>query len=413
MNMFKLKRGWILIAGLLLAMGIGPGLPERVYTSEPAKAENIEVVMTIPVETELGIEGIANAADTWVKMIDGASKSLDFAHFYLSNQPNERLEPVIKAIIKAADRGVRVRFLVGTPVNKEMGVKTAEVKERFVGHKNIAVITFNWKPLKLGILHAKYFIVDGRESFVGSQNFDWRSLKHIHETGFRMKSRVMAKSLTAIFEADWQFNGGDKDAYVKLKKQTPLIPGKESFIVSSPEIYNPPGVKDALKTLVKLIDGAKQKITVQLLNYHIDIYRSTETFTDIDDALRRAAKRGVSVKLLVSDWNKGKPGVNGLKALVKVPNIEVKFATIPAYSKGFIPYARVIHSKVMRIDERVSWVGTSNWGKRYFFGSRNIEVVSYLPGAAKILDGLFDKLWNSKYTYVVDPKKEYKAPKRS
>jgi hypothetical protein len=29
-----------------------------------------------------------------------------------------------------------------------------------------------------GVLHAKYFVVDGREAYLGSQNFDWRALAH-------------------------------------------------------------------------------------------------------------------------------------------------------------------------------------------------------------------------------------------
>ena len=181
--------------------------------------------------------------------------------------------------------------------------------------------------------------------------------------------------------------------------------------MASPEICNPPTVKSAIKTLIHLINKAQKSITIQLLNYHVDIYRSSKKFTSIDSALRQAAKRGVQVKLLVSDWNKRKPGINGLKALVKVPNIQVKFATIPPFSQGFIPYARVIHSKVMRIDQNISWVGTSNWGYDYFYKSRNVEVVTQSIKVAGILDKLFLDLWNSTYSYPVMPYKEYTPPK--
>ena len=371
----------------------------------------VEVVPTIPVETTLDYAGTRNAADTWVDMINGAKKTLDLAQFYLSTKENEPLEPVITAVINAANRGVKVRLLVGTPVNDSMAERTGAVTKRFDGHDNIAVTNFDWKELTGGILHAKYFIVDRREVFVGSQNFDWRSLKHIHETGLRIKSRSIARALTRIFEADWQFNNGDKEVYKKIKKQKPVTFGKENFLVAAPGDYNPPGVKDALLTLVRLIDEAQKRITIQLLKYRTDIYKSPEKFTHIDNALRRAAARGVAIKMVVSDWNKHAPEVTGLQALAKVPGIQIKFATIPAYSKGFIPYARVIHSKVMRIDEGICWVGTSNWGYRYFYNSRNVEVVSHNRQAAKILDRLFDELWNSAYTYPVDPEKEYKPPK--
>jgi len=114
---------------------------------------------------------------------------------------------------------------------------------------------------------------------------------------------------------------------------------------------------------------------------------------------------------MVADWNKRKPDVEALKELVKVQNIQVKFVTIPSFSEGFIPYARVIHSKVMRIDQNISWIGTSNWGYEYFHRSRNIEVVTHVNEVAKILDELFLGLWTSSYSYPVLPNKEYSPPK--
>lgn len=377
----------------------------------PESAESIEVVATIPVETTLGSAGTAKTWKTWVEMINSAQKTIDIAQFYLSTKEKELLEPVITAIIKAADRGVKVRFLVGTPVNDSMAERTGAVTKRFSGHANIALTTFDWKKLTGSILHAKYFIVDRREAFVGSQNFDWRSLKHIHETGLRIKSRPFARALTGIFNADWQYNNGDKKAYKKLKKHKPLTAGKENFLVASPEDYNPPGVKSALKTLIQLLGNAQKKITIQLLTYNTDIYDSKEKFTLIANALRRAAARGVKIKMLVSDWNKDEPELSAVKELAKVPGIRVKFVTIPQYSKGFIPYARVIHSKVMRIDQRISWVGTSNWGYRYFFQSRNVEVVSHNPEVADTLDRLFNELWNSNYTELLDPAIKYSPPR--
>jgi phosphatidylserine/phosphatidylglycerophosphate/cardiolipin synthase-like enzyme len=304
----------------------------------------VEVVTTIPVGTSLDYAGKKHAAKTWLNMINNASKSIDIAHFYLSTKKNEPLEPIIESIIKAADRGVRIRFLVGTAVNEEMAERTEEVLNRFKSNKNIEVTTFNWKPLTGGILHAKYFIVDNREAFVGSQNFDWRALKHIHETGLRIKSSKLISALFAIFEVDWQFNKGDKQAYKKMENRKADTPGEQLFLLSSPNAFNP-------------------------------------------------------------------PGIDALKNLVKAENIEVKYVEIPQYRTGFIPYARVIHSKVMRVDESISWVGTSNWGKRYFYDSRNIEVVTHIPKVAIKLDALFNDLWTSKYAIPIEPAKIYNPPR--
>jgi phosphatidylserine/phosphatidylglycerophosphate/cardiolipin synthase-like enzyme len=159
-----------------------------------------------------------------------------------------------------------------------------------------------------------------------------------------------------------------------------------------------------------LIDGARRCLTVQLLSYSLEIEESREKFTTIDKALRRAARRGVRVQMLVSNWNLRLPQVKSLQDLARVPNIEVKFATIPQAARGFIPYARVVHSKVMRIDDDISWVGTSNWGYDYFFKSRNVEVVLRLPAVARVLDEIFLSIWNGPYVQSLEPEKEYTPP---
>src|SRR5262249_51216694 len=54
-----------------------------------------------------------------------------------------------------------------------------------------------------GVQHAKYMIVDGEDVFVGSQNFDWRSLKDIHELGVRARDTRIAGLFARVFTADW------------------------------------------------------------------------------------------------------------------------------------------------------------------------------------------------------------------
>jgi phosphatidylserine/phosphatidylglycerophosphate/cardiolipin synthase-like enzyme len=107
-----------------------------------------------------------------------------------------------------------------------------------------------------------------------------------------------------------------------------------------------------------------------------------------------------------------KPGIESLKALQKVPNITVKMATIPVHSSGYISYARVIHSKVMVVDDEVLWVGTSNWSRGYFLATRGLEVIVRDAKFAKTGAQIFSSVWDSKYSEIVDPNREYIPPKR-
>jgi phosphatidylserine/phosphatidylglycerophosphate/cardiolipin synthase-like enzyme len=399
MKVNKTKRSPILTTALLsLWLAAFPGF---------SLAADFEVVCSLPLETDISRAGTPDAARVWLEMVRGARHSLDIAEFYLSGKKGEALEPVIEAILAAGRRGVKVRLLC----EKAMAATYPETLARFRGLPNILTRFFDWRKLTGGVLHAKYFIVDDLEVFIGSQNFDWRSLSHIQETGLRIRDPLFAQALKRIFEADWQYSRGDKAAYQKLAA-TPLLHfPAAAVLVASPARFNPPGVGDALETLIRLIDGARRRITVQLLSYSLEIEDSREKFTPIDQALRRAARRGVRVQMLVSNWNLRLPQVKSLQELARVPNIEIKFAAIPPCRCGFIPYARVIHSKVMRVDDDVSWVGTSNWGHEYFFRSRNIEVVLRLSAVARVLDEIFLSMWNGPYVNRLEPGKTYIPPR--
>lgn len=380
-----------------LCLGAFPG-----FSAAPA----FDVVCSVPLETSISRAGTRDAAAVWLEMINGVRRTLDFAEFYLASKKGEALEPVIGAVLAAGRRGVKVRILC----DAGMASTYPETLALFRGRPNIQVRSFDWRKLSGGILHAKYFIADGREAYLGSQNFDWRSLAHIQETGLRIRSPLFAAALGRIFAADWKYCGGDGAAYEELAQQPPLRFLPDAFLVASPEKFNPPGVAGALATLVGLLDKARSRVTVQLLSYSLE-KDGREKFTVIDQALRQAARRGVRVRMLVADWNLRPPQVSDLQNLARVPNIEVRFAAIPAYSRGFIPYARVVHSKVMRVDDDVSWVGTSNWGYDYFYRSRNVEAVLRLPAVARVLDGIFLSLWNGPYAHKLDPEKTYIPPR--
>ncbi len=371
----------------------------------PAGPVEVEVVTTIPVETSISGAGTRAASTVWPEMIRGARNTLDVAEFYLSTEPGSALEPVIAEVLEAGRRGVRVRILS----DAGMAMTYPGTLARLKGKPGIEARHFDWRKLNGGILHAKYFVVDGREAYVGSQNFDWRALSHIHETGLRIRDPRFARALANIFEADWRYSGGDAAAYREPTATPPVRFPKDARLVASPAEFNPPGVGNALEELIRLLDSSRQRVTVQLLSYSVETPKGR--FVPIDEALRRAAGRGVSVRLLVADWNLRPSQVAGLKGLALVPNIEVRFAVIPPAARGFIPYARVVHSKVMRVDDDVCWVGTSNWGYDYFFRSRNVEVILKHPDIARVLDRLFLSLWEGPYVHRLDPDREYQAPR--
>lgn len=130
----------------------------------------------------------------------------------------------------------------------------------------------------------------------------------------------------------------------------------------------------------------------------------------IDNAVRAAAARGVSIKLMVSNWNTDKLELPYLKSLAVLPNVEIKIVTLPEARQGFIPYARVIHSKTMEIDGQVAWIGTSNWLGGYLDNSRNLEVVMRSEAMASRVGQLHEQLWDGPYARALSVTDEYPEP---
>lgn len=372
-------------------------------------APALELVESVPIETSLDDPTMPDAATVWRDMIQQASRSLDIAEFYLSNQAGSSLEPVVAAIEAAGRRGVAVRLLV----EHKLLARYPETVARLARCPGISVRRFDLSATMGGILHAKYFVVDGRDGYLGSQNFDWRSLCHIHELGVRIRQPELVRALGELFELDWGLAGGRSSNDGPLGTRAGPSPwhavqvseGAETWTVRlapSPKGWLPDEASWDLPQLVARIDAAARSVHVQLLTYE-PTQRDGSPFRELDDALRRAAARGASVELLLADWSKRPGTIEPLQQLARVPGVHIKLVTIPRAASGFIPFARVIHAKYLVVDGVSAWLGTSNWGGDYFLKSRNVGLFVDGAGFATQLETVFQRGWSSPYAQPLDP----------
>ena len=393
-------------------------IPALLLLAGLAGAAELQLVESVPDETVYGSTHTLRPQAVWLEMIGAAKKTLDIEQFYIADQPGEVLEPVLAAVKDAAKRGVKVRFLVDKVMLKESerslpGLKEAGVETRVI----------DFKKAGGGVQHAKFFVVDGAEAFVGSQNFDWRALRHIHELGVRMKSPKAASDLGLLFNADWALAGGAearkmfgkaKPALTRSSPEKAQLNGAEvAYSISySPVGYAPRGADTELDEMLRLIAGAKRHVRGQVMNYALQEHGS-KRWAGLDSALRKAAARGVKVELVFADWTMGGKNDRDIKALAKTDNIAVKIASLPEHSSGFVPFSRVQHAKYLVVDGEAGFVSTSNWGPGYFLTSRGTGVFIDGAPAAAVLEDVFARLWNSPYAQPVDPLKEYQPVKRN
>jgi phosphatidylserine/phosphatidylglycerophosphate/cardiolipin synthase-like enzyme len=373
--MLRLRRA--LVHAVLLLAAIPPAA---------RGAPPIQLVETRPVETALGNPDLPAAADVWVEMISSAKRTIDLEQMYFTHWPNEPLGPVMDALGSAAARGVNVRLILSSgmyrtyPWPADSLAKLANVEVRVLDMKKVS---------GGGIQHSKHFIVDGEQVYVGSQNFDWRALKHIHELGVRVRDARIAALYTRVFEDDWKVADPGAGETETSPAASPVLelpatpvrigqaPGDTARVWAtfSPIGHIPdPSLSDR-DAIVRLLDGARDEVVVQLRSYGNGRRGGEARDSTIDLAIRRAAGRGVKVRMVVSDWEADNARLEDLRALTGVKNVEVKLSSVPEWSGGYIPFARVQHCKFMVVDMKTLWIGTSNWEPDYFRTSRNAAMV--------------------------------------
>ncbi len=384
-----------------------------------------QLVESVPEATIYGQPGVPRTQKVWLDMIRGAKRSIDIAAFYIANKPGEALAPVIDELVARARAGVRVRILLDRTFMRQSrsSIKPLE------GVPNLTMRVLPVDSLTGGVLHAKYFIVDGSSVFVGSQNWDWRALDQIHEIGARIDNARFAKTFEGVFDYDWHLaarpdlpeaekGGSHAPDFAPVTEGDPVIlhDSRDSacvvFPAFSPASLVPRWVDREQPALVHLIESARDTLRVQVMTLTALIHYGTPGYwTDVDNALRDAAARGVKVEIIVADWSLREPVQAYLKSLAVMPNITVKFSTLPAAPQGFIPYARVEHCKYAIADNRRVYIGTGNWGWSYFNTTVDASVFVSGEGPAATMIKIFNRDWNGPYVTTMKPGVDYKPPK--
>ena len=167
--------------------------------------------------------------------------------------------------------------------------------------------------------------------------------------------------------------------------------------------------RDAFAARAMMADNAERSLDVQ---YYI--WRNDTIGTLLFSALRRAAERGVRVRLLLDDNNT--VGLDHALAVLDAhPRIEVRlFNPFPmrgARMLGFlVDFARLnrrMHNKSYTMDGMVTIVGGRNIGDEYFDATgellfSDVDVLALGP-VVDLVQQDFDRYWNSRSAYPAAP----------
>jgi phosphatidylserine/phosphatidylglycerophosphate/cardiolipin synthase-like enzyme len=126
--------------------------------------------------------------NTLISTIDNANKTL----LVYNEEINDA--DVTQALVNAAQRGVSVEVVM---------TYSSEWKKSFTQLKAAGVQVKTFDPKATLYIHAKMILADGKQAFVGSENFSPTSLNKNRELGLMLTDSTVLISLSNIFNTDF------------------------------------------------------------------------------------------------------------------------------------------------------------------------------------------------------------------
>lgn len=262
----------------------------------------------------------------------------------------------VAALARARERGVEVRVLVDA-VGARYSVPSILSKLRL---EEIPSAVFNGNVI-MGLrlpyanlrTHRKILIVDGKVAFTGGMNIregftrEFHGDKQSHDTHFKVQGPVVSDLFTVAAE-DWGFASGERlDGPVWDVTIPNGVPGQPLLmraVASGPD--------NSIETSHKMLMGAFSiaRSSIRIMSPYFLPDR------ELISALTTAARRGVIVDIIV-------PATNNLMLVDRAMTAQFD-QLLRSYCRIWRATGPFNHSKLLVIDDRWSYVGSSNLDPR-------------------------------------------------
>lgn len=264
----------------------------------------------------------------FVKLVDGAQKSIDIAIFGYNEIP-----AITNALKQAKSRGVNIRFVYDEPFD----INGVYYDDNNI-IKDLATVSVsdrnpNAKSSSNYLMHNKFIIFDNSTVFTGSMNFSPAGL-----SGYDVNDIVIinSKDAASLYEKEFEQMIGGKFHNGKLK-----LKDNNTFNINGSviEIYFSPKDKSSSR-IVQILKNAKEYIYVPTFLI---------THSQIATELINAKKRGVDVRIIID--------ANSVTTRNSKHSI-LRKASIPLKTENF---AGKLHSKMIIVDDEYLITGSMNF----------------------------------------------------
>lgn len=309
--------------------------------------------------------------------IQTAQSTIHFETFYMT--PGKRANDFAAAITERAQAGVAVQLIVddhgvqSMPRKYWQRLRAARVEVRFFNE-------FDWgAPLDyLARTHRKLLLIDGRVACIGGAGIsdDWDGKPKIGDTAPWLDFEVRFEGLVVtilegIFLQQWSHVGGTADLSSKFFHMT--SPGDSTILVTPGDdpSYADPSITALFYTSIL---AARKRVWVAS-PYFLPS-------RDLQEALQRAKKNGVDVRILTM-------GPHNDKSYVYHAARELYGSLLTAGVKIYEYQPSMMHAKVLLLDDDWVSTGSANFDPRSSFHNDELHCSISEPELAKKIEQFF------------------------
>ncbi len=280
--------------------------------------------------------------------------------------------PLADALVEAKQRGVLVRVLVD---KRSLDMKIDQLDMSvpdYLASRGIDVYVYNDVP---NILHYKFVIIDDDVVLTGSQNFAQKDIENNQEVFMKVNcdGRPFSNQFNLLLQENKVShyavnlsNGGQIPPPCTLKRASTdekhTLTGRVEYMAFSPE-------NSARPLVIQAIDDAREKI---------DIMEFSLSDIKIVEALVRAVKRGVSVKV-ITDVSGG-----DLCGYLQSEGAECRL-----YDKR----NALMHHKTIMIDNDVVFTGSLNMSRKSLEKDREFFMLIKSQALHDVFSDEFERMY--------------------
>ncbi|MEO5970041.1 MAG: phospholipase D-like domain-containing protein [Bdellovibrionia bacterium] len=272
--------------------------------------------------------------------------------------------------------------------------------------------------------HAKYGVIDGNKLLIGSENYSPTGNPEPNSIGNRgwavfVEDPTIAQEFVNLFRKDTETSHSDlieitgspellkysQPAYLTDNhsqiKHSPRSNEDNPVLVDASAVYKITSPDTSRSGIIALIDQAKSSIDIEQMTFDSGWGGAPSVKSPIYEAVIRAARRGVTIRVLLNDESvfnhgghrksKNRPTVDSLNQIGESENLKLSaaIANVQAMNVDYI------HNKGMIIDQDKTLISSINWNQNSVDNNREAAVVLISTQAYDYYRALFDKDWNA------------------